>query len=84
MRFLGGGIGHKTSDHIQQCTPTCVHDEDVIPHITQEHTQADPEEAESDEEADYGYVDDLENELGSEDIDSEGEEEDDNDKCDVL
>ena len=48
MRFLGGGIGHKATDHLQQRTPTCVHDEtsdphdddeDIIPHNAQDHTQ---------------------------------------------
>jgi hypothetical protein len=51
MRFVGGGIGHKSSDHIQQSTPNCVegdaHDgaqdelEDVFPHNTQDQSQAD-------------------------------------------
>ena len=86
MQYVGSRIGYKASDHIQQCTPTCVYDEDDISDITQEHTQADSEEADVDEEADYGYVDDLEleNELGGEDIDLGHEEENDYDKYDVL
>lgn len=79
MRFLGGGIGHKATDHLQQRAPTCVHDEapdpqdgDSIPHNTQDHTQADVdggcEEVDTDEEADYGYADGPE----SEGEDSEG------------
>lgn len=88
MRFLGGGIGHRATDHLQQRTPTCIrdevpdpHDED-IPHNRQDHTQAedgdgdgDPEEVDTDEEADYGYADDLESEgEDSEGGDSEGED----------
>ena len=97
MRFLGGGIGHKVTDHLQQRTFTGVHNEVpdpykevpdpydempnpnevIIPHNAQDHTQAgdddvegDPEEVDSDEEADYGYVDSPE----SEGEDSEGKD----------
>ena len=97
MRFVGGGIGHKATDYIQQSTPVCVRDEgpDVqdegaVPHGTQDHAQAgeddvdvdgDPEEGDADEEVDYGYADDL----VSDDKDSEDEEEnDDDDEYDVL
>ena len=56
MQYVGSGIGHKASDHIQQHMPTCIYNKDDISDITQEHTQADSEEADVDEEADYGYV----------------------------
>jgi hypothetical protein len=91
MRFVGGGIGHKATDYIQQSTPVCVRDEApdvqdevIIPHDTHDHAReggddvdvdGDPEEVDIDEEVDYGYGDDLE----SEDKDSEGEEENDDD-----
>ena len=92
MWFLGGGIGHKVTDHLQQRTPTGVHDEvpdphdeDVIPHNTQDHidhTQVedddgngDPEEVDTDEEADYGYEDNLESEgKDNEGKDSKGKD----------
>ena len=89
MRFLGGGIGHKVTDHVEQITPTRVrdeapdlHNEDTIPQNMQDHTReddddvvGDPEEVDADEEADYGYADDVESEdedLG-EDSESKGE-----------
>jgi hypothetical protein len=47
MQFVGGRIGHKSTDYIQQDTPICVDDEaadvynkDIMPHNTQGHTQA--------------------------------------------
>ena len=105
MRLSGSGIGHKVTDHLQQRTPTGVHNEvpdphdeilnphdevpdphdevpdphneAIIPYNTQDHTQAgdddggeDPEEVDSDEEADYGYVDSPK----SKDEDGEGED----------
>jgi len=94
MRFVGGGIGHKASDNIQQRTPSCISDEapelydnseEVIPHNTQDHAQVegdiyaegDPEEVDTDEEADYGYAGDHESECrDSEGEESEGEGED--------
>jgi len=97
MRFVGGGIGHKATEYIQQRTPVCVpaegpdvQDEDIILDNTQDDPQGagddvdedgDPEEVDVDEEIDYGYVDGLE----GEDKDSEDEAENDNDdECDVL
>ena len=92
MRFVGGGIGHKASDNIQQQTPSHISDEapdlsdnpeEVIPHNTQDHArvegdlyaEGDPEEVDTDEEADYGYTDDRESECrDSEGEDSEGED----------
>lgn len=89
MRFVGGGIGHKSTDYIQQDTPICVHDEavdevndeDIMPINTQGHTQAeenvdadgDQDEVDAEEEADYGYADCLDSEGG----DSEGEDSED-------
>ena len=115
MQFSGGGIGHKVTDHVQQRTPTGVHNaapnshdkapdphdevpnphNDTIPHDTQDYPQAgdddgdgDPKEVDTDEEADYGYVDgpeskseDGESEDG-EGRDGEGEEETDADMGD--
>ena len=59
MRFLGGGIGHKATDYLQQATPVDVPDdvsepqhEDIFPQNTRDHTQAneaDDAEGESEE-----------------------------------
>ena len=88
MRFLGGGIGHQATKHLEQRTPNRIHEEepdlsnkdselDITLHNTEDHTQnkdvimdRDLDKADTDEEADYGYADDME----SEDDDSEGEE----------
>jgi hypothetical protein len=88
MRFLGGGIGHQATKHLEQRTPNRIREEepdlsdedsesDITPHNTEDHTQnkdvimdRDLDEADADEEADYGYADNME----SEDDDSEGEE----------
>jgi hypothetical protein len=106
MQFVGGGIGHKASDNIQQQTPSYISDkapnlydnsEEVISHNTQDHAQmegdiyveGDPEEVDTDEEADYGYTDDRESECRdskgeeSEGKDSEGEEGNDDEEDDV-
>jgi len=97
MRFSGSGIGHKVTDHLQQRTPTGIHNEapdphdkvpdphneDIIPHNIPDHTQAeeedvdrDPEEeVDTDEEADYGYVDSPKSEgEDGEGKDGEGED----------
>ena len=62
MRLSGGGIGHKVTDHLQQRTPTGVHNEapnphdevpdphnkDIIPYNTPDHTQAEEEDVDRD------------------------------------
>jgi len=94
MRFVGGGIGHKCIDFLQQRLSTSIteepevlpilHDdqEDITPH-TQDHVQGgedsdievDPEEVNSDEDADFGYADDsLDWGSESDDHDSEGDD----------
>ena len=58
MHFLGGGIGHKSTDYLQQTTPVDVPDdvsepqpEDIFPQNTQDHTQAEgANDAEGDSE----------------------------------
>ena len=64
MRFVGGGIGHKASDHMQQSTPTttaCIqdkgleahwHDEDIIHPDAQGHSQEEVNAEEDPEESD--------------------------------
>ena len=67
--------------------------EDIIPRYTQDPTEmegdiyaeGDPEELDTDEEADYGYIDGSESEgRDSEGEDSEGEEGNDDDDDDEL
>jgi hypothetical protein len=86
MRFVGGGIGHKATDYLQERTPTGsipdeapdpqIEDAGNIPQNTQDRTQ--DEEVDIDEEADYGYADDCE----SKSEDSEGEDPAENDDSD--
>ena len=111
MRFVGGGIGHKASDNIQQQTPSHISDEapdlsdnleEVIPHNTQDHTrvegdlyaEGDPEEVDTDKEADYRYTNNRKSECrdskgkdskgkNSEGKDSEGEEGNDDEEDDI-
>ena len=71
MRFVGGGIGHKLSDHIQQSTmaPNYIEDdahdgaqdklEDAFLHKTQDQTQAD-KDVNADRDLDEVDADDLE------------------------
>ena len=47
MQFVGDGIGHKSTDYIQQDIPICIDDnvadvynEVIMPYNTQGHTQA--------------------------------------------
>lgn len=75
MRFIGGGIGHKVTDHVQQRHPICVHyeepelelpDEDVIPH-TPAYAQA--------EEGDdtNGDAEEVDANEGPEEVDTDEE-----------
>ena len=67
MQFIGGRVGHKSTDYIQQDTPIYIDDEaadvynkDIMLHNTQGHTQAeenvdadrDQEEVDAEGEAD--------------------------------
>lgn len=68
MRFVGGGIGHKATDHLQQRTPIGVPEEvpdlqdEDIQHNTQDHTQ---------EEEDHGN--DEEDQEDPEEVDTDEE-----------
>ena len=79
MRFVGGGIGHKASDHMQQSTPTttaCIqdegleahwHDEDIIHSDAQGHSQEEVNTEEDPEESD------AEEDLEEADVDEEAD-----------
>jgi hypothetical protein len=80
MQFVGSGIRHKKSSHMQQSTHS-----DVNEVLEEVDADEDADEVDVDEEANYGYVvDNLEIEDEDNDLDLESEEEDGNDKYDIL
>jgi len=83
MRFVGGGIGHKVTDYVQQRSPICIHyeepelpDEDVIPHSTPAYAQAeegDDEDRGAEEVDPNGDPEEVDANRGPEEVDTDEE-----------
>jgi hypothetical protein len=69
MRYLGGGIGHKATDHIQPSTPKRAHEEDTETQLEEEGLKADDRT----DHIDLYNAGTLEDERGSEGIDTDEE-----------
>jgi hypothetical protein len=99
MRYLGGGIGHKATEMFQQHTVEQAHEfgpdleedpviaDDILDEIRPNNDDIDDEEVvdevDEEEEADYGYGDDVRCEDGESDQAEDDDDDDDNGDCDL-